>query len=148
MVTPDPTNEIAHTIQLAIAPVFLLTAIAGLLNVLSQRLGRIVDRMRVLIDLLETSAESKHPRIRLEYRLLTYRRHTANIAIACGTFAALLVCLLIASAFTGFLFKLDVASPLAVLFVMAMLALIGSLSFFLREVFFASRSTHMPAIEQ
>jgi hypothetical protein len=41
-------EEIARVIQLSIAPVFLITGIAGLLGVLSGRLGRTIDRARVL----------------------------------------------------------------------------------------------------
>ena len=43
-----PTAGIAAVIQLAVAPVFLLAAIAGLLGVMSTRLGRIIDRARVI----------------------------------------------------------------------------------------------------
>jgi len=47
-------DEIAHIIQLSIAPVFLLTGVGTLLNVLSGRLARIIDRARVLEQRLET----------------------------------------------------------------------------------------------
>ena len=40
--------DIGSAIQSALAPVFLLTAIAGLLNVLVHRLSRVVDRARHL----------------------------------------------------------------------------------------------------
>ena len=43
-------NGIAQVIQLAIAPVFLLTAVGTIIGVLSNRLARIVDRTRVLED--------------------------------------------------------------------------------------------------
>lgn len=39
---------IAHVIQLAIAPVFLISGVATLLGVLTNRLGRIVDRARAV----------------------------------------------------------------------------------------------------
>ena len=39
---------IQHAIQLAIAPVFLLTGIASLLGVMANRLARIIDRARAL----------------------------------------------------------------------------------------------------
>ncbi len=47
-----PVESIAHTIQLSIAPVFLLTALGTFMAVLSTRLGRIVDRARILGDRL------------------------------------------------------------------------------------------------
>ena len=47
-----PPNEsvpiIQHAVQLAIAPVFLLIGVAGLLGVMANRLARIVDRARDL----------------------------------------------------------------------------------------------------
>src|SRR5581483_7716102 len=47
-----PLGDVAHVIQLAIAPVFLLTAVGTVLNVLANRLGRTVDRRRVLVAAL------------------------------------------------------------------------------------------------
>jgi len=41
-------SSISQVIQLAVAPVFLLAGISGALMVMSNRLGRIVDRGRYL----------------------------------------------------------------------------------------------------
>ena len=47
--------DISHVIQLAIAPVFLLTAVATMINAMNTRLGRIVDRRRVVQDRIDAS---------------------------------------------------------------------------------------------
>jgi hypothetical protein len=50
-------TDVAHVIQVAVAPVFLLSGICGMLSVLVTRLGRIVDRSRTLDERLETAAD-------------------------------------------------------------------------------------------
>lgn len=127
-------SDIARTIQLAVAPVFLLSALGTILGVLTTRLGRIVDRSRVLADRLGVLPESAHGPIREEMELLAGRRRIVNLAITSGTVAALLVCLLIASAFVGFMLRADFSVVVAVLFVAAMAAFVVALLLFLREV--------------
>lgn len=46
-------DTITNNIQLALAPVFLLTAVATLLNAISTRLARTVDRMRAIQQKIE-----------------------------------------------------------------------------------------------
>jgi hypothetical protein len=128
-------NDVTHVIQLAVAPVFLLTAIGTILSVLSGRLARIIDRARVLAERLESPAEARNQEsIRAEMRLLIRRRHFVNLAITAGVGAALLVCILIACAFIGTLFQVDVSVLLAVLFIAAMVTFVATLLLFLREI--------------
>ncbi len=128
-------NDVAHVIQLAVAPVFLLTAVGTILAVLSGRLARIIDRARVLADRLERESEAKnHAAIREEMRILIYRRHLVNLAITAGVGTALLVCILISTAFVGTLLQLNVSVGLAILFITAMLAFVVALLLFLREI--------------
>ena len=137
-------GDVTHVIQLAIAPVFLLTAIGTLLNVLINRLGRSVDRRRTLTASLPTldaalagSAQGElacvHRRVRLIYS-----------AIFLAVSAALLICLLIAIAFLDALIAADLSQLLAILFMLAMLALIGSLALFLREVYLGVNTVACP----
>jgi uncharacterized protein DUF2721 len=131
-------TDLAHTIQLSIAPVFLLTAVGTMLGVLSTRLARIVDRARVLRGRLPPQPiPSGDPTI-AELALLVRRRQLVNLAITCGVSAALLVCLLIATLFVGSLLHANVSLLVAALFVLAMVAIVGALTSFLREIFLAS----------
>jgi hypothetical protein len=136
----NPIADVAHVIQLSVAPVFLLTAIGTVLSVLSTRLGRIVDRSRVLAERSHGAAGEALTLIEEELGLLLRRRHLVNIAITCGTSAALMVASVIGSAFLGFLLGWKVAGAVAVLFILAMLFVVAALLLFLREVFIAATS--------
>ena len=138
-----PLEAVSHVIELAVAPVFLLTAIGTLIGVLSNRLARIVDRARVLLERLETVPDDRKPDIQAELATLHRRRHLVNLAITFGTTTALFVCLLIAFAFTAAMLKLDANLPVAALFVVAMLTFIATLVLFLREILVAVTSTRM-----
>jgi hypothetical protein len=123
--------------------VFLLTALGTLLSVLSARLGRIVDRSRVLAS-VQGPPDVRTPEQRSAERALLFkRRKLINHAITCVTSAALTICVLIASAFTGFLLHANFASFIAALFIAAMTAFIAALIFFLREILHAVTSPHL-----
>lgn len=130
-------TEIARVIQLAVAPVFLLTAIGTILAVLSNRLARIVDRARVLVGLVATVPADRRGAAQEELDLLIRRRRLVNLAITAGTTSALLVCVLIAAAFVGYLVGADFSIALAVLFIAAMAAFVTALVLFLREILLA-----------
>ncbi len=129
---------IAHVIQLAVAPVFLLSGVGVIITVLTNRLGRIVDRARAL--------EAKFPHIdpaaeaELDARLavLARRSRMVNLALTLATSCALLICMVIVALFTGGLFRVDLSGLIGALFVAAMLAFIGALVSFLREIFLAT----------
>jgi hypothetical protein len=134
-------TDITRAIQLAVAPVFLLTAIGTLIAVLNVRLGRNVDRRRVLEEDLRGTADNKQTdeqRARQrELRLLTRRIRLIYFAMLSAGLGALLVCLVVAGAFVGALVAVDISREIAVLFILAMFAVIGCLGMFLREVFLA-----------
>ena len=133
----NPIDEIAHLIQISVAPVFLLTGVGTLVNVLSGRLARIVDRARLLEDRLELAGASSETATLNEIQMLERRGHLIYGAITLCTFAALMVCLLIASLFASAILHYPIRVTVSVLFVLAMLASIVGLSFFLREIFLA-----------
>jgi hypothetical protein len=133
-------GDIAHVIQLAIAPVFLLTGVGTLLAVLSNRLGRAVDRGRVVEKLLPDLAGDALARAHEELLLLSRRTQLIYAAIVLAVACALFVCLLIAVAFIDAFLAASLAKFIGGLFVLAMLALIGSLAVFLREIFLAVSS--------
>jgi len=135
--------DISHVIQLAIAPVFLLSSLGTILGVLTTRLGRIVDRTRVLMERREKGSPERRPRLEEELEMLMRRRRLVNLAIGAGTVAALLVCLLIAVAFLGSLVEVPTGAALAALFVLAMVAYIGALVLFFREVLMSAGNTYV-----
>jgi MFS family permease len=140
-----PLEDLAHVIQLSVAPVFLLTAIGTILSVLSGRLGRVVDRSRVLRDRLEGAPKERQKSIHAELALLGRRRHLVNVAMTFGTITALLVCLLIALAFIGYIAHISIAIIIAVLFILAMASFVVALVSFLREVLLAASTVDSDA---
>lgn len=133
-------TQIARTIQLSVAPVFLLTAIGTTIAVLTNRLGRIVDRARTLEGPKGSLPAAEEAAIRTELATLSRRAKLINIAITLGTVCALLICMMIASMFIGVFLSLDLAVLVALLFVSAMLVFIGALLAFLREIFVAVKT--------
>ncbi len=136
-------SPVAHAIQLSVAPVFLLSGIGAILAVMTNRLGRIIDRARVLEARLDqspadTTAQADLESLRLRARLI-------GPAITLCTVTALLVCTLIAVLFLSAFFHFDTSVPVAMLFVAAMLAFFLGLLWFLREIFVATRSLRFGA---
>ena len=133
-------GDIAHVIQIAIAPVFLLAGIGALLNVMANRLGRVVDRWRALEgELADCDEESRRLHV-LELKLLDRRMAHSNRAIALSTLAALLVCVVIIFLFTGQLLQVSVTRAVSILFIATMGVLVAGLLSFLLEIRISSRT--------
>jgi hypothetical protein len=135
-------EAIAGVIQLAVAPVFLLAGIAGLLGVLSTRLGRIIDRARVVERRVPLAAgEQQRALLRHETGTLWRRIALINWAIRLCVSGALTICLVIVSLFVGEFVRFNIAALIATLFVAAMLLVISGLVFLLREVNVSTKHT-------
>jgi hypothetical protein len=141
-----PLGDIAHVIQLAIAPVFLLTAVAGILNVLVSRLGRAVDRRRLLVSRAPDFEETVAIMAQAELGYLEKRVGVIYTAITLAVLCALLICLLIALAFIDAFLPFDFGRVIAIFFILAMVALVGSLACFLREIFLGVNTERCPVI--
>jgi Protein of unknown function (DUF2721) len=135
--------DVPQAIQLALGPVFLLTGIAGVLNVMTGRLARIIDRGRQLSEGQGTAGSPTPEVARAELQSLERRREVASAAITTSTLAALLVCMVIAALFLGELLDVPLKWPVGVLFTGATLALVVGLAFFLREVQLATSSVRL-----
>ena len=130
-------TTIAHVIQLSIAPVFLLTAVGAMLGVLSNRLSRAVDRARSLEGRAKTAPGDEQSLLRRQLTVLNRRIRMIYRAMVLCAVCALLICSVIVTAFASTLAGAVLAVPIAVLFIAAMLAFIGALLLFLREVHLA-----------
>ena len=136
-------NAIAHQIQLAIAPVFLLAGIGAILNVLAQRLARVIDRSRLLEADFSSLDEEERKRATSELFVLDRRMTVVNLAISACTASALFVCLVVAILFVADVAEIAFARPIAWLFILAMLLLIVGLILFLHEIRLAMRSVRV-----
>ena len=130
--------DITRAIQLAVAPVFLLTAIGTLINALTGRLGRAIDRRRKLEELLGAFEGESRTSMEAELSVLARRIKLVLRSITAAVLSALLVCVLIGTAFLGAFVEMDLARPVAALFVLAIVALTVCLLLFLREVYLAN----------
>lgn len=131
-------NDIAHVIQLSVAPVFLLSGIGAMLGVLTNRLSRAVDRARKLEADLDDADEARQEDAQSQLLVLSRRAWLISMAISLCTACALLICMLIVALFLSTVFAADLSLTVAGLFVAAMLAFIGALLAFLREVYLAT----------
>ncbi len=125
--------DIAHLVQSALAPVFLLSGIATTLVVLTNRLARAVDRARTLEDRLERgvgSAQHLHD----EIKVLARRARYINAAISMCAVSALVVALVVVTLFANAFFNAGLAATIALLFVAAMLLITGAFVAFFIEV--------------
>jgi hypothetical protein len=133
-------EAVAEVIQLAVAPVFLLAGIAGLLGVLSTRLARIIDRARVIERRIpQAKNDEQRTLLRRETQVLWRRIALINWAIRLCIAGALAVCLVIVALFVGDFVAVNIAAAVAVLFVLAMVLIVAGLVFLLSEVNMSTR---------
>src|SRR5687767_12460417 len=136
----EPMVGVAHVIQLAIAPVFLLSGIGALLAVLTGRLSRIIDRARRLQAAPKPDESEAQARMSAELAILGRRAHLVNRAIALCTTSALLVATVVIALFVGAFFRRDFSPVIGLTFVAAMVTLCIALLTFLQEITHATRS--------
>lgn len=129
-------NDIPQAIQLALGPAFLLTGIAGILNVMAGRLARIIDRGRGLTERSGAAELPEH--VEAELQALDRRRYLASAAITGCTLAALLVCMVIAALFLEVFLHAQLWWLVGLLFMGATTALVAGLAYFFREVHLAT----------
>ncbi len=146
MLSPENLDAplLATTIQLAIAPVFLLTAIGAFLAVITTRLGRVVDRARSLEANLPED-ESLRALTIAELNTLDRRMLLANSAVGLSVAAALTVCLLITVLFVSAVSALHPDQLVPVLFIAALLFLTAALTAFALEVRISIRTVRVRA---
>lgn len=133
-------GPIAHVIQLSVAPVFLLTGIGSILNVMTNRLSRVIDRARILEVQLDDASAAQADTIRAELRTLDRRATFVGQAITLCTMTALLVSSVVAILFTSAFLPFDVTLPVALLFILAMGSFSAGLLMFLREIYVGTRN--------
>ena len=134
---PGPQlTDIADAIRLAVTPIFLLAGVGITVNILIARLGRIVDRARGL-EGQQRAADACQP-VKTELGVLSRRARLIYQAVALSITCALSLCLTVTTLFVGSLLKVNLSTVIILLFVTAMLSLIGALLTFFREIILAT----------
>jgi hypothetical protein len=143
MPTIPAVSTIAQTIQLSLAPVFMLAAIGQLLNVLAGRLSRVIDRARSLADRVEASTQPPHVHLIWELRLLDRRMSIINAALFLAVASAVMTGTVIALLFIANLVKLHLGPVVAIAFILAVTLLILCLFAFIVEVRLSLAANHV-----
>ena len=141
MEMPLNIATVANVIDIAVAPVFLLAGICGLLMVLTNRLGRTIDRSRSLqATESEFLPEQHRSAVQRERASLVRRIKFSNFAISMAVSSAILVCLVIVALFLGSLIEANVSALVASLFIVCMVLLGLAFSSFLLEILISIRT--------
>ncbi|QKJ22666.1 DUF2721 domain-containing protein [Poseidonibacter lekithochrous] len=141
--THETVNTVSQLIQLAVAPVFLLAGVAGLLNVFTGRLSRIIDKLEKIDNYVANqktpeAIEKAEEKLSERRRFLTMRMQNTNYAIFFCTTTGLLIALVIVTMFLSSLFDFKDSIFIATLFIIAMISFIMSLLLFLREIYYTT----------
>lgn len=135
---------IAQTIQLALAPVFVLVAMGNILNILSTRLGRVVDRARVLQGAHMATEGMEHDLVVAEIRMIDRRivliTHAVRLMVLTGLTIGATVALLFLEQLAG----VDLQLVAGAMFLLAVLLLMAGLGLFLRETQIAAQQLRIP----
>ena len=144
--------DIARLIQIALTPIFLISAIGVTLNVLTSRLARIVDRARAMEAILEAAAvpyaatasvpepDARADDLQGQLLILARRARHINAAVTLITCSALLISLVVVMLFVNAFLRWDLSSFIAIMFIVSMLSFAGALLAFLVEVRIATRT--------
>lgn len=135
---------IAQTIQLALAPVFVLVAIANIMNLLSTRLGRVVDRSRQLQDRHTATSGADHDAVVIEMRAIAQRIHLITRAIFLLVLSGLTIGVTVAVLFLEEFVAVRLQVAAAGLFLIAISLLMWALMLFLAETRVASAQLRIP----
>ena len=138
------STMIAQTIQLALAPVFVLVAIGNIMNLLSTRLGRVVDRSRTLQGEFAATTGAEHDAVVREIRLLDRRIALIGRALLLLVLAGLAIGLVVGLLFVEELAGANLQMLAATVFLLAITLLMAALWLFLLETRAATAALRIP----
>jgi hypothetical protein len=141
-------DSVAHIIQIALTPVFLLSGIAALLNVFSSRLARVADRVDQLAQVLESADANKAAHLGAQLAYLRRRSLALDLAVVLAALGGGATCAATLALFVGALRDATVASVLFSLFGLAVICTLGALVAFLVEMLMAGRGLREEVAEQ
>ncbi|MFM2372775.1 MAG: hypothetical protein RIS85_2497 [Pseudomonadota bacterium] len=142
--TAGPTGVIAQTIQLALAPVFVLVAIGNIMNILTTRLGRIVDRSRTLQKLHGETVGTEHDVVVIELRYVDRRIHLIGRALLLLVLSGLAIGVTVGSLFVGEMAGVELRNMTGITFFVAIALLMVALVYLLLETRIAASSLRLP----
>jgi len=126
--------DLVPILQMAIGPVILISGVGLLLLSMTNRLGRVIDRSRLLAEALRKGEPTEHTRLSSQLAILSRRAHLVRLAIILATLSVLLAGVLIIVLFLAALFRLEIGAVVVLIFVGCIGSLIGSLVVFIADI--------------
>ena len=126
--------QLIPVLQTAIGPMILISGIGLLLLTMTNRLGRAIDRTRILVGGLPNAPEAKREKTVAQLRILWGRARMIRLAIALASISALAAAILIIVLFSMALWQMESAWVIVTLFMVSLVSLIVSLVIFIRDI--------------
>ena len=141
-------DTVTHGIQLAVAPVFLLTAVAAMIGTAAGRLARIIDRARLIENKIENNPHHQHiDKAYAELNRLKKRGRLVNLCIALLTFAAISIALTIVTLFIGETTELQIHKVATIAFLIGVGGFVMALLCFFAETLLATSLLRFPILK-
>ncbi|MDF3056171.1 MAG: hypothetical protein K0R17_386 [Rariglobus sp.] len=151
-----PVSEsLLRTIQLSITPVILITGLGSLLLTMTNRMGRVVDRTRILAGQAHAAGGTERRHIEDQLRIMYRRSKIVQLAVTLGAASMFSSGLLVIAIFSNAILGANFSAVILTLFVTSILLLLGALAAFLRDIYLAlnalelevSRALDHPAVK-
>jgi len=127
-------TELIPVLQVAIAPVILISGVGLLLLTLTNRFGRAADRTRQIHHEMRTAAAAERPRLANQVEVIYRRARLIQFSIVMGTLSALFAALLILTLFFTALMKWESAFVISLIFICCLVSLVASLVTFIMDI--------------
>jgi hypothetical protein len=138
---------ISEILASAVSPVFLLAGVGALLNVMTGRLGRIVDRLRYLQEYIDKTSSEDKKTILLNRKQSVFRMRLIYASIFFCTLSGLMVCIVIGALFIGEINTYSIDTFISILFILCMASLIISFILLATEIFIATKTINRNLIK-
>lgn len=150
-----PTQEtILPLIQLSITPVILISGLGSLVLSMTNRLGRIVDRTRILAASARQASGAERANLVFQIEVMFRRAKIMRLAMTMITTSMFTSGLLIVCLFFSAIFQISISGVILGVFVLALLFMLAGLAAFIRDVFVSLKALHaevmktVPSIEE
>ncbi|HEY8933052.1 MAG TPA: DUF2721 domain-containing protein [Rariglobus sp.] len=129
------SESLLPTIQLSITPVILITGLGSLLLTMTNRMGRVVDRTRILAGQARAAAGGERDHIEHQLRIMYRRAKIVRLAVTLGAASMFSSGLLVIAIFANAVLGTHLAAVILGIFVASITLLLGALAAFLRDIF-------------
>lgn len=126
--------DLVPILQIAVGPVILISGVGLLLLSMTNRLGRVIDRSRLLAEALRKATTQERSRFESQLKVLSRRARLVRLAIILAAMSVLLAAMLIIALFLAALLRWEIGILVAILFAGCMLSLIGSVVVFIADI--------------